>query len=127
MNAANAPAQIDLTSSVFWGIARGMSVHTLIQPLEVIKIRQQCSLEPQRSYRIAMSILRDEGVGTFYQGLQPQLLKTGLKSAICWPMITGFPHVLKGYGINETCQQAATGLAIAALDAIVLTDRKSVV
>lgn len=107
--------------SSLWGIARGICVHSLIYPLEVIKIRQQCSQGESKSMRIAMALLQEEGMGAFYKGLAPQLLKTSIKQVWCWPMITGMPAVLQRYQIENLSQQAITGLSIATMDAAIST------
>ena len=116
----------NLAWSSLWGIGRGISVHSLIYPLEVIKIRQQCSQGQTMSIRIAMALLRQEGIGAFYKGLTPQLLKTSIKQVWCWPMITGMPSILQRYQIDNLSQQAITGLSIATIDAAISTPlRKS--
>jgi hypothetical protein len=114
-------AKENLAWSSLLGIGRGLSVHSLIYPLEVIKIRQQCSQGESKSTRIALAILREEGMGAFYKGLAPQLLKTSIKQVWCWPMITGMPSVLQRYQIGNLSQQALTGLSIATIDAAIST------
>jgi len=104
-----------------WGIGRGISVHSLIYPLEVIKIRMQCFQGESKSVQIAMALLRQEGIGAFYKGLAPQLLKTSIKQVWCWPMITGMPSVLQRYQIENLGQEAITGLSIATIDAAIST------
>lgn len=108
-----------LIHSSFWGVLRGISVHTLIYPLEVIKIRHQCSSES--SARVALDLLHSEGFGSFYKGLSSQLLKTSLKQVWCWPMITGTPIFLQQYHLGDLPTQAMTGLSIAAVDAVIST------
>jgi hypothetical protein len=108
----------NLAWSSLWGFARGIVVQTFIYPLEVIKIRQQCD---STSIRMAFTALRQEGIGAFYKGLAPQLLKTGQKQIWCWPMITGMPAVLQRYRIENLWQQAITGLTIATIDAAIST------
>ncbi|HNA62428.1 MAG TPA: hypothetical protein PKW79_05070, partial [Rhabdochlamydiaceae bacterium] len=68
-----------------------------------------------------MALLRQEGIGAFYKGLAPQLLKTSIKQVWCWPMITGMPSVLQRYQIGNLGQQAITGLSIATIDAAIST------
>jgi hypothetical protein len=68
-----------------------------------------------------MALLRQEGIGAFYKGLAPQLLKTSIKQIWCWPMITGMPSVLQRYQIENLSQQAITGLSIATIDAAIST------
>ncbi len=111
----------NLARSSLWGVTRGIFVHTLIYPLEVIKIRHQCSENESKSVRIALALLREEGIGAFYKGLTPQLLKTSIKQTWCWPMITGVPPVLQKYQIENLQQQALTGLLIATMDAAIST------
>lgn len=111
----------NLAWSSLWGVVRGISVHTLIYPLEVIKIRQQCSQNESNSLRIALKLFRQEGISAFYKGLAPQLLKTSIKQIWCWPMITGMPSVLQRYQIENLGQQVLTGLSIATIDAVIST------
>jgi hypothetical protein len=111
----------NLVRSSLWGIVRGVSVHTLIYPLEVIKIRQQCSQGETKSMRIALALFRQEGVGAFYHGLTPQLLKTSIKQVWCWPLMIEMPPVLRRYHIGNLEQQALSGLSIATIDAAIST------
>ena len=111
----------NLAWSSLWGVARGICVHTLIYPLEVVKIRQQCSQSESKSIQIASELLRQEGIGAFYKGLAPQLLKTSIKQIWCWPLITGLPSVLQQYHIDNLQQQIFTGLSIATMDAAIST------
>jgi len=111
----------NLAWSSLWGMGRGIFVHSLIYPLEVVKIRQQCSQSESKSIQIALTLLRQEGIGAFYKGLTPQLLKTSTKQVWCWPMITGMPPILQRYQIEGLSQQAVTGLSIATVDAVIST------
>ncbi len=113
--------QPNLFQSSFWGTLRGILVDTLIYPLEVVKIRQQCSKDSEKSIRIAKRLFQEEGYRGFYKGLYPQLLKTSLKQIWCWPMITGMPYFLRSYGLRDTNQQILTGLSIAIVDAAITT------
>lgn len=103
------------------GVVRGVTVHSIIFPLEVIKIQQQASLKKEMSYRIAANLLRTEGIGGFYRGIVPQLVKTSLKQAWCWPIITELPKKLERYRVNPYVQQFLTGLSIATIDAAITT------
>jgi hypothetical protein len=104
-----------------WGIARGLSVHTLIYPIEVVKIRQQCQSNPEKSTEIARALFQKEGASAFYKGLPAQLIKTSIKQAWVWPVITGIPAYLKRHNIKELPQQILTGLSIATIDAAITT------
>jgi hypothetical protein len=72
-------------------------------------------------FQIARKIFKQEGVGAFYKGLTPQLIKTSLKQMWCWPMITAVPGYLHTYGLGEIQQQILTGLSIATVDAVITT------
>lgn len=111
----------NLIWSSFWGIGRGISVHSLIYPLEVIKIRQQCSQGESKCVRIAMNVMREEGIGAFYKGLAPQLVRTSIKQFWCWPMVTEMPSVLQRYQVGNLGQQVITGISIATIDAAIST------
>ncbi len=111
----------DLLSSSLWGVARGITVHTLIFPMEVVKIRQQCALPESNCIQVALTLFREEGLAAFYKGLAPQLVKTSLKQIWCWPMITGIPPLLKSYKIENLPGLALTGLSIATIDAAIGT------
>lgn len=119
MNSNMDCTQANLIQTSFWGTARGASVEVLIYPLEVIKIRQQCSQNAETSIQIARRVFQKEGARAFYKGLSPQLVKTCLKQIWCWPMITGIPSYLQSYGIEGTHQQILTGLSIATVDATI--------
>jgi hypothetical protein len=105
--------------SSFWGVIRGIGVQIVIYPLEVTKINCQCSEKSIR--QVALALFQEGGLSRFYQGASPQMLKTCIKQIWSWPMITGVPPVLQGYGIEGLKQQALTGLLIATVDAAVLT------
>lgn len=111
----------DLAWSSFWGLLRGLAVETLIYPLDVIKIRQQCTVSKERSFEIAKSIFQQEGFGAFYKGLMPQLIKTSIKPIWSWPMITQMPSFFQRYQFENLAQHALTGLSIATFDAAVST------
>jgi hypothetical protein len=111
----------NLACSSLLGIARGLSVHSMIYPLEVVKIRLQCFQGESNSAKIALAMLQKEGIGAFYKGLAPQLQKTCIKQIWCWPMITTMPSVLQRYHIGNLGQQALTGLSIATIDATIST------
>ncbi len=101
------------------GISRGIFVHSLIYPLDVVKIRTQNSNE--KSSYIARQIFQKEGVKGFYQGLCAQLFKTSSKQLWVWPIITKAPHFLDRYEMNDLQKEACTGLSIAAIDAGITT------
>jgi len=112
----------NLIKSSAWGIGRGVFVHSFIYPLSVVRIHQQGLQNPKNSLHVARVLYQQGGVGTFYQGLPPQLLQTSLKQAWVWPMIVGVPDVLERYHVKDRHQQmAATGLSIATIDAAVTT------
>ncbi len=121
MSSVTDSTQTNLIRSSFCGVARGISVHTLIYPLEVVKIRQQCSQNSEKSVQIALALFQREGMGAFYKGLLPQLLKTSLKQIWCWPMITGVPDFLQRYRLGDIQRQILTGFSIATIDATITT------
>lgn len=107
--------------SSFYGAVRGFFVHSLIYPFENLKIRRQASASSEGCARIAINLFKQEGIGAFYKGLAPQLVKTCLKQVWCWPMITNVPIFLKQTPLNDTCRQAVTGISIATIDAAITT------
>ncbi len=109
----------NLAWTSLWGVIRGVSVQSLIYPLEVIKIHRQCS--QSKSAQIALTLFRQEGMGAFYKGLAPQLLKTSIKQIWCWPVIMQMPSILQTYQIENLKQQVLTGLSIATIDAAIST------
>lgn len=111
----------DLLWSSLWGLSRGLVINTFIYPLEVIKIRQQCSQGETKVARIVLDLFRQEGVGAFYRGLAPQLLKSSIKQIWCWPMILEMPNFLRHYPIGNLQTQAITGISIATVDAVIST------
>lgn len=121
MNNTTDSTQAYLIRSSLWGVLRGLSVHTIIYPLEVIKIRQQCSPNSKNSAHVALNLFKQEGLGAFYRGLGPQLLKTSLKQSWCWPMITGLPVFFQRYQLGDLFTHALTGFLIATIDAGITT------
>lgn len=119
MNLTNDSLKNFLTSSSFLGVTRGIVIHTLVYPLEVVKIKQQCALTSEKNYRIASQLFQKEGLQAFYRGLTPQLIRTSIKQTWCWPLMTNMPHQLERYGFNTFYQHALTGLIIATFDAAV--------
>ncbi len=113
--------QADWMTSSLWGVSRGLCVHTMIFPLDVLKIRLQSASQAEPTVRIALNVLKDEGPGAFYKGLPPQLLKTSIKQVWCWPIITQLPPYLGRYGMGRTWEQMLTGLAISTIDATINT------
>lgn len=111
----------NLARSSMLGVGMKLSLQTFIYPLEMVKLRLHCSQDESKILRIALAIFRQEGIGAFYIGLAPQLLKTSIKQVWCWPMITGMPSVLKKYQIENLAQQVLTGLSIALIDALIST------
>lgn len=109
--------------SSLWGVGRGVFVHTLIFPLEVTKNRLQRRPD-STSIKIAQTVLRQEGIGAFYQGLQAKLIGASIKQIWIWPTITTLPTFLKQYNINDRSQQLFTGLTIATIDAAIGTPFK---
>lgn len=124
--------QSALQHSFLWisclGAARGVCVHTIIYPLEVIKTHQQCQLghQAEMAYKIAHLLFKREGISVFYRGLSFQLLKTTMKQAWVWPIISKVPPQLKEYQIKEQGQMAITGLLIATIDAFLTTPLEKV-
>lgn len=110
-----------LLCSSFYGILRGVAVTTLIYPLEVIKIHQQCLTNSKTSMQVARYVFQQEGAQAFYRGLAPKLLKTTLKQAWVWPIITEAPHLLTAYQLGKNQKLILTGFFIASLDAAVTT------
>jgi hypothetical protein len=107
--------------SSLWGVARGVAVHTVIYPLDALKIRAQSSLSSESSFRIASLMWKEGGIKIFYQGLSAQLLKTTIKQIWVWPMILEFPSLLEKMTCSEMEKQMITGTSIAAIDALIST------
>lgn len=119
-------SQVDITKekvalSGAWGAGRAVIVNTLIHPLGVVKIRLLCSKNESNTIRVALDLFRQEGIGAFYKGLTPQLIKACIKPIFVWPMVTGMPSILQRYQVQNLQQQALTGLAISTVDAAILT------
>jgi hypothetical protein len=110
-----------IEKSSLYGLARGLIVRTITHPIDVVRIRQQCSQNSENSVRLALTLFKQEGFSAFYKGLLPQLLKTSLKQVWCWPMITEIPIFLQRYQLEDLTRQAITGLSIATVDAIITT------
>lgn len=100
----------------FYGALRGISVHTLIYPLEALKIRQQ--VNSGNVIHVAHQMFKLEGFKGCYSGLSSQLLKTTVKQIWCWPMIIGVPSYMKKQGYSSFYQQLCTGITIGFFDSV---------
>ena len=107
-----------IESSVL-GAMRGVLVHTMIHPLEVIRFRYQCSLSREKYGEVIRSLWSQGGITGFYRGLSSQYMKITLKQIWCWPMITGVPQILPAWVKGDLLRQGITGVAIATMDAVV--------
>jgi hypothetical protein len=107
--------------SSLYGLARASAVEVIVYPLEVVKLRQQCSLGAEGSLQIARHVLGKEGASAFYRGFVPQLLKSGQKQIWCWPMMVNVPIHLQSHGIKDPYRQILTALSISTLDAAIST------
>lgn len=103
-----------------WGAIRGVTLEMLLFPLMVTKIRQQCSASRENSFQIAKRLFQEEGWKAFYQGLAPQLLKTTLKHAWIWPMVTHMPGFFGAYGFEKMQREVLTGLLIATAESMMV-------
>lgn len=103
------------------GVGRGFLVQSFIYPLEVIKTHQQLNVKSINCFQTTTHLFKTNGWTGFYRGLTPQLQKTVLKQAWCWPMIIEMPRVYNQWGISSLFQQFWTGMSIATLDALVTT------
>lgn len=103
------------------GAAKGVVTTAVLYPIEAIKVRQQCSLHSEWVHQTAFRIFSHQGMGGFFQGLSPQLLKTGLKQAWCFPIITSLPPLLESEHLSVLGRQCVTGLIIGTLDALIAT------
>lgn len=110
----------DLLRCSILGVVRSCSVHVLIYPLEVIKIRLQSS-QNDAILNIAKCIFQEMSFLGFYKGFSAQVIKTGVKQIWCWPLIYYFPQTIKDPSFNELHKQALTGLSIAMVDACIST------
>lgn len=103
------------------GFLYGLTIKTLIYPLEVIKLRQQDPLCHQRCDQIARDLFHKGRWQIFYTGLSAKLVESGQKHLWRWPLIMQLPPLLKDYGCSEMQQQAGTGLVIGTVDAFFST------
>ncbi len=104
-----------------WGLLYGLTIQTLIYPLEVVKLLQQDPLCNQRCDQIARELFQKSGPQAFYSGISAKLVESGHKQLWRWPLIIELPRLLKRCGYSEREQQALTGLAIASIDAFFST------
>ncbi|TDH64724.1 hypothetical protein CCR75_002479 [Bremia lactucae] len=69
-------AQQSVFQSMWIGATAGMGGIIAVYPVDVIKTRMQNSLVATSAAQTLTTIFRNEGVGSFYKGLGPQLLGT---------------------------------------------------
>jgi hypothetical protein len=62
----------DAAKSSLSGVLRGLCVHTVTYPFDVIKIHQQSLPYSTKSFRIASDLFAQGGVGAFYRGIPNQ-------------------------------------------------------
>lgn len=108
----------EMIQTSLWGIVRGVGVRVLIHPLDVIRTHQQSKLIGS-SFQVSKALFRENGAGVFFLGFTPQLVRTSLKQAWVWPLLTYSPSVIS---ITDPLGQlAVTGLMIAVADATIST------
>lgn len=107
-----------LSSSSLLGVARSLSVHTLIYPFEVIKLVQQQPGNDEKIHEVTARIFRSDGFSAFYRGFNAQLAKSCLKQIWSWPMIVNMPGFWSRCGASDTAQMALTGLSISFVDSV---------
>lgn len=117
MSCVNESSKTPIWYSSLCGLGRGLAVQLFIFPFEVVKIRQQCLEHPERCYRVAAHVFKNEGAGAFYKGLKPKLTNICIKQIWAWPMITRVPVFLTEKGVKGLYREALTGFAIATVDA----------
>ena len=110
----------DLLKSSFLGVVRAVSVHTLIHPLEVVKVRFQ-NAKSETMLKITENLFQEHGFKGFYKGFNAQILKIGVKQVWCWPLILHLPDRINNTSFNELQKQALTGFCIASIDALIST------
>lgn len=104
-----------------WGLFYGLSIQTLLYPIEVVKLLQQDPLCNKRCDQIARELFQKGRLQAFYSGLSSKLAETGHKHLLRWPLIMQLPPLLERRGYTENQQQALTGLTIGTIDAFFST------
>lgn len=110
-------AQSKFIQSCYLGFLRGVSVDMMIYPIEVVKTRQQCSKESEKSFIIAKKLFQEEGFKGFYKGL-PHYLLRNFKQFWSWPMAIEIPKFLNSYKIQKIYQYPLTAISIATVDTL---------
>ncbi len=112
------------TKAPFWqqtlhcsmlGIARGTALLSVLYPIDVMKTWQQIHGVSVR--QAASQIFDKQGVTGYYTGLSNQVARIAIKQAWCWPIIGLLPPHLERYKLKPAERLAATGIAIASIDA----------
>ncbi len=98
------------------GIVRSGFVLSITQPIDVLKIRKQCSTDDTSTVGIARKILEADGLRGFYRGFTPQLTRNSLRQAWNWPIITHLPPFFEKQGMSTMQAQVGAGLVISIAD-----------
>ena len=105
-----------IAQTTFYGALRGLCVHGMIFPMDVIKVRQQAT--GGSIMEVVRHVLQTEGKVGFYKGILHKNTKVIVKQMWCWHFILGGPRYLERYQLEELQKQALTGLAMAKIDAV---------
>lgn len=108
----------DAVQNSIYGTFRGIAVHILTNPLNVVRKLQQSSTQGS-SYQISATLYKDGGVRAFFTGLSTQLIRTSLKQVWVWPVMIQAPAMVPID--NPIAKQAAIGFVIAGVDATITT------
>lgn len=99
-------------SSALLGILRGGIVHSLIHPIENLKVNYQAN----HGTTTLIEIIKKKGVSGLYQGLGAKIFQTSIKQMWVWPLMTHMPAIFP-----PVYQQIFVGMTIATIDATIST------
>ncbi|KAJ3414395.1 hypothetical protein HDV05_006669 [Chytridiales sp. JEL 0842] len=115
---------------VFGGLA-GMAATTVIQPVDMVKVRLQVVGQETRAnpFAIASSIVKSEGIASLYTGLSAGLLRQATYTTARMGLFNTFMHYFQTVNTSSTTnskpasptfyQRAVAGLAAGAIGAMI--------
>ena len=108
-----------------YGLSTNLSL-LLEHPFETIKTQWQKRNQINSISKITSIIYQEKGLGGFYHGLTPNLLKTSIKNLFRWPSMIFLPNFYKKFIEKSTLYfdslpKILTGITISNVEVLVLT------
>ena len=99
---------------------RGALVIPLLNPLDVVRIRQQqeAGKNALTIFKASQKILEEEGLKGFINGTSKAVKRNAYKQPWNWPMVVIMPPLIQNHlDISAQQSQVITGISVATMDA----------